>query len=194
MYRRFCINSLLPPLVAAAWIIAVMAISTMVEFFADGAGKPNNFRGLFGIGLLVVIYAYVFSLVPSLLFAFWMERRYTCGLSPFSNKALWMSSCCGGVAGLLSRGTMAWVFGGHTGPILQFLLFLPLGLVTGLIVGGVVKLTEKSLPDRSPGSAARSGTGPVLADHDRPTSRTRSRECKHGQRSTLTTNNTEQPF
>ena len=110
---------------------------------AFDSGHPIHVSALLGLGLMVLVWAYIFGMVPSLLFAFWMERRYTLGLMPMSGRALCISSGCGGVAGLLSYGTAAFVWKAYRGPVLPFLSYLVLGLVTGLIVGGVIRFAER---------------------------------------------------
>lgn len=129
-------NLLLPPLVAAM-LLSIAAL-------AASAGKERmDLHDLLQLALIILMCAYFYALIPSLICTLWMERSYNRGLSPTSSKALRISTLCGGLSGILLAAFFALSGGPGQEALLLLLILAIVGVLTGFIVGLLVGFSEK---------------------------------------------------
>jgi len=124
-FPRHFLRFMLPPLYATLLFGIYMAAATLVQ------GEPLEDFHL--VMLVVVIYAYLFASLPSLLFAIVMARVQRRRDEP--RHRLIVAS----IAGLIAGGLLSLVFGmGASAP-----LFVPLGLATGLGVEASILFCDR---------------------------------------------------
>lgn len=104
-----------------------------LAFMILAAPEAESLIDVFGFGLLVLIYAYIFAGVPALLFAFIMGRIQRRGFRHGGVRLL-----TGAMLGLGAGFAIGLVFGGGD----AFVTFLPMGGGVGLLVELTVALTE----------------------------------------------------
>lgn len=96
--------------------------------------------------------SYVMALIPSLLFAFYMDHVYKTGCLPTSPKAL-ARSCAGGVGAGVLIATCVLLFSGGTSSAKViaglFESFSFIGAATGLLVGLFVGTLERRAASRT---------------------------------------------
>ncbi len=137
-WKRICMNMLLPSLVAAGILIAVGAFSEIT----DKKGHMDVTQDA-GVAVLVLIFSYVYAIIPSVIFTGAMEWLYRKkGLRPSSMKAVGASTLCGALSGLLIAIFFAVAARGSDGGLLTLVL-VALGAVVGVAVGVLVKLAEE---------------------------------------------------
>jgi len=137
-WKRICMNMLLPSLVAAGILIAVGAFSEIT----DKKGHMDVTQDA-GVAVLILIFSYVYAIIPSVIFTGAMEWLYRKkGLRPSSMKAVGASTLCGALSGLLIAIFFAAAARGSDGGLLTLVL-VALGAVVGVAVGVLVKLAEE---------------------------------------------------
>jgi ligand-binding SRPBCC domain-containing protein len=137
-WKRICMNLLLPSLVAAGILISVGVFSEV----ADKRGH-FDFTQDSGVAALVLLFSYVYAIIPSAIFMGAMEWLYQKkGLRPSSIEAVGASMICGALSGLLIGMFFAEATRGSDSGLLTLIL-VALGAVVGLAVGILVKLAEE---------------------------------------------------
>jgi len=149
-WKRICLNLLLPSVVAAGILISVGAFSEIL----DKKGHMDLAQDA-GVALLVLIFSFVYAIIPSAIFMGVMEWLYqTRGLKSSSMKAVGVSTACGALSGLLIATVLAGAARGSDGGLLGLVL-VALGAVVGLTVGVLVKVSEERALRSIPGQSNR---------------------------------------
>jgi ABC-type Co2+ transport system permease subunit len=143
-------NLLLPCPVAAATMVTVGGV---LEGFNENEG------GFLTTAIMALIFYCMYGALPSILYAYLMESLYRKGLSPKSKNAVGIAILYGAALALLvlTLGTILILLGGGK-PAAQetvtaALEYLGTGILTGLVVGSLVRLMEKRAPAREQNTA-----------------------------------------
>jgi hypothetical protein len=138
-WKRIPINGLLPPALAAALLLVVDVILCLGKHH----GLSPLLRDIAATTPVVLAVAYLFGIVPSLIFAAFMEVMYRRGVSPASTKALALSGLGGLSAGAAVDLILGW---GQTGNlkdrVLLNAIWGAIGAATGVLMGLIVGLAE----------------------------------------------------
>lgn len=128
--KRIALEVLGPPLLGA-FLMTGFSIAVSL-------GRGVNLGFLLQDGrdyLFVLIYAYIFGLLPSLAYMSVMEAAFAHGLYPAGGKSVGLSA----LLGLLCGVGMAAIFGGlRTGTLGLWLGFGGVGLLVGVVLGLVI--------------------------------------------------------
>ena len=129
--KRILVELLAPPFLAMIWI-AVTTFSISDGIFA-----------IFGTFFFVLMFAYLFSIIPSLIYTVVMEVWFRSGL-----RTRFGLFCTAGLSSLLGGGAgfLACVIGIRLGPLISFDRgnFALIGAVAGLLVGFYVGRKQTS--------------------------------------------------
>jgi hypothetical protein len=147
--KRIALELLGPPLLAAGSLDIVGCIVDAwighLNFTAE-----NWFGQIFGWGLVMLIYAYLFAGIPSIIYAAVMEWRFARGLDPKSWRTVGWSSVLGVLSGV-EIGACLSRFGGPPG---FWVFYGGLGLAVGFVLGLLIKRWSAQPEARDEGSPA----------------------------------------
>lgn len=128
---RFALDLLGPPFIASVLFTLILAIDQ---------------RNVAAINLLpfIVPFGYAFAILPSLAHALWMRHRYRRGLDPRSPRAAGIMA----LTGLGAGAAIAPLFLNLQGAG-AFLIFLPLGAVTGAVNALLHRMVPRAPPTKT---------------------------------------------
>ena len=150
--NRFLLHTLLPPVIGA---ILIMIAAIIIDLDPP---KNRGWLQVVGMTVFVMIYGYVFAIVPSVVYAALMEFGYRRGLTPGSGGAVFLSGLLGLLVGAIPF-VGSWIAENFA---FTFKKALTLGIwpVAGMLTGLIIEWWIGGLSRRplTPSSSAPSRT------------------------------------
>lgn len=138
-WQRVALEVLVPPLLAAAILFAVVVLS---ELWAGHRSYGSAWaKSLLGYLLVYLAFAYLIAGVPSVIYMLVMEWNFAHGLNPRSGRAVALSSLLGALSGAAMIAVIHLISDSRSFGAEQWLVlagFSALGLIVGAIIGGFV--------------------------------------------------------
>lgn len=133
--HRIAVEVLGPPLLAATFLEVVVVLGLRE-------------LGMLGLFPFFLVFGYLFAGLPSLAFAAIMELAFAKGLDPCSGRSVLLSTVLGAASGVPIDMLMA----GKPSARPNALFFVMLGLVTGFVMGVLIRRWSRPASPRGPAS------------------------------------------
>jgi hypothetical protein len=134
---RILANLLLPPIIAILLLLSVLVVAE---------AKIPSAREI----AFVLLYAYAFAAVPSIIHTIVMERFYRRGLHPTQGRAVWVSTVSGALGGLIVAIVLAVA---SSSSVFEKVWFYPfLGAASGAVIGLLIRTISHApkKPNKAP--------------------------------------------
>jgi hypothetical protein len=143
--KRIALELIGPPFFGAALWVMILSPELVDNMRADGFSPQAIVSALQAVGVIFV-FAYLLAGLPSIGYAFAMERLFTRGLSPTSWRMVWLSSMLGGFCGTVIAVVLMLVT--DQNPAVAWLIYISTGLAVGFGLGIAIKTfsARNSLP------------------------------------------------
>jgi hypothetical protein len=138
--NRILLEIFAPPFIGTlVWIVC----GCVKDMLYSGKVTDQSYSFL-GSCLVIALFAYIFGIVPSVLCTLLAELMFSMGLNPGSWRMVFVAGFLGTIAGV---GIFIELRGAFSG-LAYFLSFV--GLITGLIIGLIIKRSEWKNTQRLP--------------------------------------------